>query len=85
MCIALGGSIELADNFDVEAFHELFPDLRSQTVAEGYANAMLRVGGLGWLSEKVAANLSNVLRGLFTHTSLHYLFDIVSSYEVNCL
>lgn len=66
VCVALSGSVELSDDGNVEALHELFPDLRPETVAEGETDAMLSIGGLGRLSEQVAGNLSNVLCGLFT-------------------
>jgi hypothetical protein len=80
VCVALSSSVELSDDGNVEALHELFPDLRPETVAEGKTDAMLSIGGLGRLSQQVAGNLSNVLRGLFT---LHMVMNWDSAHSFN--
>lgn len=42
--VALGGSVKLADAFDVETFHKLFPDIGPQTVARGNTHLVTRLG-----------------------------------------
>ena len=57
-------AIKFPNLFDAKAGLELFPNLRPETVAKGQAHRMLFLSGTIRLSQKVAANLTNVLNDL---------------------
>lgn len=62
--VALGGSIELCDLWDIEAVHELLPYGLTQAVAKCHAHLMLLLRVPNWLVQQVPADLPYVLHNL---------------------
>lgn len=62
--VALCGSVELCDLWDIEAVHELLPYGLAQAVAKCHAHPMLSLRVPNWLVQQVSADLTNVLYNL---------------------
>lgn len=62
--VSFSCAVKLAHLRDVEAFDELRPNLRSQTVAENHSEVVRRVGLLAGRRQAVAAHFTDVLGDL---------------------
>lgn len=64
VCVAFGRAVELANSRNVEALHELRPNLRSQAIAEDHSKLVRGVGLLAGCRQTVTAHLTDVLCNL---------------------
>ena len=72
--VALGGAVELGNVGDVEAGHELLPDLRSEAVAEHDPDLVLLLLGHHGGGHQVAGDLTDVLGALPTESQCVHVF-----------
>lgn len=64
VCVAFGRTVELANAWNVETFHELRPNLRSEPIAKDHSKLMRGVGLLAGCRQAVTAHLTDVLCNL---------------------